>query len=65
MTRFSYTPEENMKDYAHDVVVFREEDQAHISVVISDFRDFLLALGYQPANIDSYIPEFEPEYDTD
>lgn len=63
MTRFTFVPEENEKPYAHDVVVFREEEQSHISVIVSDFVDFLLAIGYQPKSIDKYIPEFDPEFD--
>ena len=62
MTKFVYKPEDDMKEYAHEVKVKRVEDQPHISVVISDFVDFLLAMGFQKGSIEKYIPYFDAEF---
>ena len=63
MTQFNYIPNEDLKEYAVDVTVTRPIDHAHISVVISDFVDFLKAIGFQSKSIEKYIPDFDPQYD--
>lgn len=65
MVQFNYIPNTELEKYAPRVEMTRDIDHDHITVVISDFRNFLKAIGFQKGSIDKYIEDVDPNYDSD
>lgn len=65
MVKMIYLPNPDLQKFATEVTVTREIDHDHISVVVSDFRTFLQAMGFVEATISKYVPDLEPSFDSD